>query len=76
MKGTIDASIPNAKEIILANEKEMAEHTMVVDLLRNDLSQIATQVRVKQFRYVESIKAGKKELLQVSSHIEGKLEEN
>ena len=37
MKGTIDASIPNAKEIILKDKKEMAEHTMVVDLLRNDL---------------------------------------
>ena len=76
MKGTIDASIKDAEQIILSNEKEMAEHTMVVDLLRNDLSQIATHVRVKKFRYVEKIQAGKKDLLQVSSHIEGKLEEN
>ncbi|MGE3592610.1 MAG: chorismate-binding protein, partial [Arcobacter sp.] len=37
MKGTIDAKFPNAKEKILTNQKEMAEHTMVVDLLRNDL---------------------------------------
>ena len=74
MKGTIDAAIPNAQEQILANEKEMAEHTMVVDLLRNDLSMVAKQVRVNRFRYVEKIKAGPKTLLQVSSEIVGVLE--
>ena len=58
MKGTIDASIPNAKEIILNDIKEMAEHTMVVDLLRNDLGIIANNVRVDKFRYVEKINAG------------------
>ena len=76
MKGTIDATIPHAKEKILANEKEMAEHTMVVDLLRNDLSMVARKVRVEKFRYVESIKAGERELLQVSSKIKGDLEED
>ncbi len=69
MKGTIDASIPNAKEKILNDEKEMAEHTMVVDLLRNDLNIVATKTRVKRFRYVDEIVAGKKRLLQVSSEI-------
>ncbi len=76
MKGTIDNSIQNAKEKILSNQKEMAEHTMVVDLLRNDLSLVAKKVRVKKFRYTEVIKAGERELLQVSSKIEGKLEQN
>ena len=71
MKGTIDANIPNAKEVILANEKEMAEHTMVVDLLRNDLNMVASSVRVERFRYVKKIKGGS--LLQVSSHIAGEL---
>ena len=69
MKGTIEASIPNAKEKILANEKEMAEHVMIVDLMRNDLGMVGTNVQVEQFRYVEKIKAGEKELLQVSSKI-------
>ena len=76
MKGTIDANIPNAKELILANEKELAEHTMVVDLLRNDLSIVSTNVKVEKFRYCEKIKAGDKELIQVSSKISGKLKNN
>ena len=71
MKGTIDSSIKNAKEKILSNEKEMAEHIMVVDLLRNDLSIVATDVKVEAFRYVTEIEAGDKKLLQVSSHISG-----
>ena len=76
MKGTIDAKFPNAKEKILTNQKEMAEHTMVVDLLRNDLGIIGSNVRVEDFRYIETINAGDKELLQVSSKISANLENN
>jgi para-aminobenzoate synthetase component 1 len=76
MKGTIDASVEDAQEKILSNQKEMAEHVMIVDLLRNDLSMVAKNVRVKKFRYVQKIEAGEKELLQVSSHICGDLDEN
>ncbi len=76
MKGTIDSSIKNAKNLILDDLKEMAEHTMVVDLLRNDLSISASKVRVDEFRFIDSINAGDKELLQVSSKISGHLNEN
>ncbi len=76
MKGTIDANIKDAKKRILNNEKEMAEHIMVVDLLRNDLGIISKDIKVKKFRYIEKIKAGNKELLQVSSKIEGRLDKN
>ncbi len=76
MKGTIDASIPNAKEIILSNKKEMAEHVMVVDLLRNDLSIVAKEVKVEEFRYITEIEAGEKKLLHVSSHISGDVGSN
>jgi len=71
MKGTIDASIADAKKRILSDTKELAEHTMIVDLLRNDLSMIARDVKVEKFRYIQSIDAGERELLQVSSHISG-----
>ena len=73
MKGTIDASCFHAKAKILADAKEMAEHIMIVDLLRNDLSIVASDVKVEKFRYIQSIEAGEKKLLQVSSHISGKL---
>lgn len=76
MKGTIDASLEGAKEIILKDEKELAEHIMIVDLLRNDLSIVAKDVSVKKFRYITEIDAGAKKLLQVSSHISAHIDEN
>ena len=76
MKGTIQAKIPKAREIILADEKEKAEHSTIVDLIRNDLSMIASDVHVEDFRYVEQLENNKTALLQVSSKITGQLEEN
>jgi para-aminobenzoate synthetase component I len=73
MKGTIDASIPNAKEIILSDTKEIYEHNTIVDLLRNDLSMVAQNIRVEKFRYTEKIKTHKNELFQISSRISGDL---
>ena len=73
MKGTIDASIEGAENKIMNNAKEKAEHIMVVDLLRNDLSIKAKNVQVEKFRYITKIEAGDKELLQVSSHISGEV---
>ena len=71
MKGTIDSSLANAKEKILTDKKEMSEHIMIVDLLRNDLSIVSRDVKVEEFRYITEIEAGDKKLLQVSSHISG-----
>lgn len=73
MKGTIEASLADATERILANPKESAEHVMVVDLMRNDLGIVGKSVTVEKFRYIDKIKAGQKELLQVSSKITAKL---
>jgi para-aminobenzoate synthetase component I len=73
MKGTIDASIENASDKILADPKELAEHITIVDLLRNDLGKVATNVKVNRFRYVEEIKSSDKTILQVSTEIEGRL---
>jgi para-aminobenzoate synthetase component 1 len=76
MKGTINAKIPHAEQIVLKDKKELAEHTMIVDLIRNDLSIISKKVKVEKFRYCENIKAGQKELIQVSSKISGELEKD
>ncbi|QOI96024.1 MAG: aminodeoxychorismate synthase component I [Flammeovirgaceae bacterium] len=73
MKGTIDASVPYATDQILNDPKEKAEHVTIVDLIRNDLSQVATAVEVTRFRYVEEIKTNRARLLQVSSEITGRL---
>jgi para-aminobenzoate synthetase component 1 len=76
MKGTIDAAIPQAEEIILNDPKEKAEHATIVDLIRNDLSLVADQVEVKRYRYVDKLTTNKQDLLQVSSEICGRLPEN
>ena len=73
MKGTMDASIPNAKELILNNSKELAEHNTIVDLIRNDLSLVAENVCVEKFRYLEELKTNRRNLYQVSSKITGQL---
>lgn len=76
MKGTIDASLPNAEKLLLEDEKELAEHYTIVDLIRNDLSMVASRVRVDQFRYVETIVTNRKTILQTSSKISGLLPDN
>ncbi|MBP6569243.1 MAG: aminodeoxychorismate synthase component I [Saprospiraceae bacterium] len=73
MKGTIDASVPNAENIILNDQKETAEHYTIVDLLRNDLSLVAKNVKVNKFRYIDHLTTLHRTLLQVSSEIEGTL---
>ena len=45
----------------------------IVDLIRNDISQVATDVQVTRFRYIDKIKTSSKTLLQVSSEIVGLL---
>ncbi|NBC06554.1 MAG: aminodeoxychorismate synthase component I [Bacteroidetes bacterium] len=73
MKGTIDASLPNAQDQLLKDEKERAEHATIVDLIRNDLSQVAEGVRVDRYRYIEAIATHSGGLLQSSSEISGQL---
>ncbi|MCK4745638.1 MAG: aminodeoxychorismate synthase component I, partial [Bacteroidales bacterium] len=75
MKGTIDAQIPGAHAKLTSDEKEDAEHNTIVDLIRNDLSTIATNVRVRRFKYIDRLKTHQGELLQMSSEISGTLPE-
>ena len=73
MKGTIEASIENAVEILKNDVKEKAEHFTVVDLLRNDLSMVADEVQVDEFQRIDFIKTQQKDLYAMSSKISGKL---
>ena len=76
MKGTIDAAIPGAEQKLLADKKEFFEHNTIVDLIRNDLSMIATNVKVTRFRYIDHIHTNRGDLLQMSSEICGDLPGN
>ena len=76
MKGTIRADIPNADHIILNDYKERAEHHTIVDLIRNDLNRVATDVRVERFRYIDRLVTNRGEILQVSSQVTGNLPED
>ncbi|OPX27208.1 MAG: aminodeoxychorismate synthase component I [Campylobacteraceae bacterium 4484_166] len=76
MKGTIDFAIKDAKNRLLLDKKELAEHTMVVDLLRHDIGQFASNVKVDRFRYIDKLTTTNKTILQTSSKISGLLKTN
>lgn len=73
MKGTISAAVPDAENVLMQDRKEAAEHATVVDLIRNDLSSVAENVRVSRYRYVERLHTNKGDILQTSSEISGEL---
>jgi|AntRauTorckE5430_2_1112549.scaffolds.fasta_scaffold00784_6 para-aminobenzoate synthetase component 1 len=71
MKGTaLDTDA--ARHDLLTSRKEIAEHATIVDLIRNDLSQVAKRVRVTDYRYFHEI-ASSRGLVQTSSKIGGQL---
>lgn len=76
MKGTIDAKIRDAEQQLLNDKKEVAEHHTIVDLIRNDLSIVATDVKVKELMYIDRIHTNTGDLLQMSSQICGNLPHN
>jgi len=55
MKGTIDAGLLHAESILLKDPKEKAEHATIVDLLRNDMSQVAKNVSVRHYRFYDEV---------------------
>lgn len=73
MKGTIEASVPNAIDELKNSVKEKAEHYTVVDLLRNDLSMAADWVQLDEFQRIDFLKTRNKNLYAMSSEISGKV---
>lgn len=55
------------------NDKEMREHSTIVDLMRNDLSISAEGVHVPRLRYAERLRTSRGEITQTSSEIVGQL---
>lgn len=75
MKGTADASVEGSDACLMADYKELCEHYTIVDLMRNDLSAVASDVRVARFRYLERIATASGGIWQTSSEITGRLPE-
>lgn len=75
MKGTASAEKENSLEKLMNDPKESAEHITVVDLLRNDLSRVCSEVHVTNYRYAEKLNTSSGKIWQTSSCIEGELRE-
>ena len=71
MKGTADATDSDSADRLLADKKEAAEHATITDLIRNDLSQVASEVTVTRYRYLEKLQTNHGPLWQMSSEIRG-----
>lgn len=72
-KRTGDAAVDAAMtQKLLDDPKENAEHVMLVDLARNDLSRVCTEVRVKQYRQVHYYS----HVIHLVSEVEGKVAPN
>lgn len=76
MKGTLDASLHDAEKQLMEDRKEAAEHATIVDLIRNDLSRVAEDVRLDKYRYIDVLHTNKGDILQTSSEISGRLPED
>ena len=74
MKGTIDATLPDAAERLRTDYKEGCEHCTIVDLMRNDLNRVATEVEVGRFKYLTRLHTSRGDLLQMSSEIRGRIQ--
>lgn len=64
-----DATDQQAAETLLEDKKENAEHVMLVDLARNDLSRVCDEVNVLHYRQVQYYS----HVIHLVSEVEGKL---
>jgi anthranilate synthase component I len=67
-----DATDEQLAEELAKDEKENAEHVMLVDLARNDLSRLCSNVRVTRFCEVQYFS----HVIHLVSEVKGKVEEN
>ncbi|QLB20402.1 aminodeoxychorismate synthase component I [Vespertiliibacter pulmonis] len=74
MKGTINADVQNAQQLLLNSQKEFTEHNTIIDLIRNDLALVANNIQVTKYRYIEKITTHRGAIYQTSSEICGTLD--
>lgn len=73
MKGTLPVKNNPTPAPLQSNAKEQAEHATIVDLIRNDVSQVAFPIQVEKYKYIDQIKSHEGDLWQMSSQISGEL---
>ena len=76
MKGTMNAGIANAEQLLLENPKEIDEHETIAKEGVCDISLVASNAHISRYRYIDHIPRGDGGILQTSSIIEGTLSEN
>jgi para-aminobenzoate synthetase component 1 len=73
MKGTLAVANHSSPENLINDIKEQAEHATIVDLIRNDLSQVAFPIQVEKYKFIDQVKTHEGDLWQMSSLISGEL---
>ena len=73
MKGTLAIANHSSPENLINDIKEQAEHATIVDLIRNDLSQVAFPIQVEKYKFIDQVKTHEGDLWQMSSKISGEL---
>ena len=73
MKGTLSVQHHPNPSLLQTNAKEQAEHATIVDLIRNDVSQVSFPIHVEKYKYIDQIKSHEGNLWQMSSQITGEL---
>jgi para-aminobenzoate synthetase component 1 len=73
MKGTLAVANHSSPENLINDVKEQAEHATIVDLIRNDLSQVAFPIQVEKYKFIDQVKTNEGNLWQMSSLISGEL---
>lgn len=73
MKGTLAVASHSSPDNLMNDVKERAEHATIVDLIRNDISQVAFPIQVEKYKYIDKVKTNEGDLWQMSSLISGEL---
>lgn len=73
MKGTIDASLPRAKEQLLENLKEKREHNQTVQETIKSIALVAKKVHIARQHFITQIKTHQGLIYQMSSEVRGQL---
>jgi para-aminobenzoate synthetase component 1 len=73
MKGTLAVVNHSSPDNLINDVKEQAEHATIVDLIRNDLSQVAFPIQVEKYKFIDQVKTHEGDLWQMSSLISGEL---